>query len=49
MINILIYFSELLIYYKNNKHENDFQDCYGVFIKIQDLIENLAESLTMIV
>ncbi|CAF3568379.1 unnamed protein product [Rotaria sp. Silwood1] len=42
-------FEKLLMYYKNNNHENEYQDCYGVFIKIQDLIENFTESLTMIV
>ncbi|CAF1006169.1 unnamed protein product [Rotaria sp. Silwood1] len=41
-------FEKLLMYYKNNNHENEYQDCYGVFIKIQDLIENFTESLTMI-
>ncbi|CAF3294203.1 unnamed protein product, partial [Rotaria sp. Silwood2] len=39
---------KLLTYYKNNNHENEYQDCYGVFIKIQDLIENFTESLTII-
>jgi hypothetical protein len=27
----------------------EYQDCYGIFIKIQDLIENFAESLTILV
>ncbi|CAF4201156.1 unnamed protein product, partial [Rotaria sordida] len=40
---------KLLIYYKNHNYENEYQDCYGVFIKIQDLIENFTESLTIIV
>jgi hypothetical protein len=40
---------ELLHYYKNNHYEMEYQDCYGIFIKIQDLIENFAESLTILV
>jgi hypothetical protein len=40
---------ELLIHYKNNNHEIEYQDCYGVFIKIQDLIENFADALTLLV
>jgi hypothetical protein len=40
---------ELLHFYKNNNYDNEYQDCYGVFIKIQDLIENFAESLTILV
>ncbi|CAF1099568.1 unnamed protein product [Adineta ricciae] len=39
---------KLLVYYKQNNHEIDYQDCYGVYIKIQDLIENFAESLTFL-
>ncbi|CAF4175193.1 unnamed protein product [Rotaria socialis] len=39
---------ELLICYKNHTHESEYQDCYGVFIKIQDLIENFTDSLTII-
>ncbi|CAF1041957.1 unnamed protein product [Adineta steineri] len=41
-------FEKLLIYYKNNDYEIEYQDCYGIFIKIQDLIENFAESLTLL-
>ncbi len=40
---------ELLIYYKQNNNEMDYQDCYGVYIKIQDYIENFTESLTLLV
>ncbi|CAF3306701.1 unnamed protein product [Rotaria socialis] len=39
---------KLLICYKNHTHESEYQDCYGVFIKIQDLIENFTDSLTII-
>jgi hypothetical protein len=48
---IVCFFSmvELLHFYKNNNYDNEYQDCYGVFIKIQDLIENFAESLTILV
>ena len=40
---------ELLHFYKTNNHDNEYQDCYGAFIKIQDLIENFADSLTTLV
>ena len=40
---------ELLLFYKTNNYDNEYQDCYGIFIKIQDLIENFAESLTTLV
>lgn len=40
---------ELLIYYKQNNNEMDYQDCYGVYIKIQDHIENFTESLSLLV
>jgi len=54
LIRLIIFFSlihilELLHFYKNNNYENEYQDCYGVFIKIQDLIENFADSLTILV
>ncbi|CAF3881392.1 unnamed protein product [Rotaria sp. Silwood2] len=39
---------KLLIYYKQNNHEIDYQDCYGIYIKIQDYIENFTESLTLL-
>ncbi|CAF1260894.1 unnamed protein product [Adineta steineri] len=39
---------KLLIYYRQNDHEFDYQDCYGVYIKIQDYIENFTESLTIL-
>ncbi|CAF1647999.1 unnamed protein product, partial [Rotaria sordida] len=41
-------FEKLLIYYKNNNCENEYHDCYGVFIKIQDLIENFTDSLKIL-
>ncbi|UJR13826.1 hypothetical protein I4U23_000837 [Adineta vaga] len=41
-------FEKLLIHYKNNNHDMEYQDCYGIFIKIQDLIENFADSLTLL-
>jgi len=41
--------SELLQFYKSSNQDNEYQDCYGVFIKIQDLIENFSESLTGLV
>jgi len=44
-----LFILELLIYYKNNNREIEYQDCYGAFIKVQDLIENFAESLTILV
>ena len=37
------------MHYKNNNHEAQYQDCYGVFIKIQDLIDSFTESLTVLV
>ena len=40
---------ELLIYYKQNNNEMEYQDCYGVYIKIQDHIENFTESLSLLV
>jgi hypothetical protein len=40
---------ELLIHYKHNNNEIDYQDCYGVYIKIQDHIENFTELLTILV
>ncbi len=40
---------ELLIYYKQNDREIDYQDCYGIYIKIQDYIENFTESSTFLV
>lgn len=40
---------ELLIYYKQNNNESDYQDCYGIYIKIQDHIENINESLASLV
>ncbi len=40
---------ELLIYYKQNNNEMDYQDCYGVYIKIQDYIENSIELSTLLV
>ena len=46
---MFVFFIELLIYYKQNNHEIDYQDCYGVYIKIQDHIENFTESLTSLV
>lgn len=45
----LCFVPELLIYYKQNDHDMDYQDCYGVYIKIQDLIENFNESLVLLV
>jgi hypothetical protein len=45
----LFTYLELLNFYKNNNHDYEYQNCYGVFIKIQDLIENFAESLTILV
>ncbi len=47
--SICLFILELLIYYKNNNREIEYQDCYGAFIKVQDLIENFAESLTILV
>ncbi|CAF0775519.1 unnamed protein product, partial [Adineta ricciae] len=41
-------FEKLLIHYKNNNYDIEYQDCYGVFIKVQDLIENFADSLTLL-
>ena len=40
---------ELLLYYKSNNRENEYQDCYGIYIKIQDHIENFNESLISLV
>lgn len=40
---------ELLLYYKNLHHESEYQDCYGIFIKVQDLIDNFTESLPALV
>jgi hypothetical protein len=40
---------ELLIYYKHNNYEIEYQDAYGVYIKIQDHIENFTESLILLV
>ncbi|CAF0727311.1 unnamed protein product [Rotaria sordida] len=39
---------KLLIHYKHNNHEIDYQDCYGIYIKIQDHIENFTELLTLL-
>ncbi|UJR33380.1 hypothetical protein I4U23_020828 [Adineta vaga] len=39
---------KLLVYYRHNNHDIDYQDCYGIYIKIQDLIENFTESLTFL-
>lgn len=48
--NITSFFNiELLQFYKTINQDNEYQDCYGVFIKIQDLIENFSESLTGLV
>ncbi|CAF4345082.1 unnamed protein product [Rotaria socialis] len=37
---------KLLKYYRQNNNDMDYQDCYGIYIKIQDHIENFTESLT---
>lgn len=40
---------ELLLHYKNLQREVEYQDCYGVYIKIQDLIDSFTDAMPNLV